>query len=446
MIEVLYTPSTMGNIPIQARIKVVWNSTSNDDSLQTLSLKRETLYQDLMGIQVKLAGIIANWKGNNVKEVFIGIPLALLKEGSYVVEHVISSIINSFFPALHMSTMTINVGHTSDYQRHEVLVQAVAKQRKVIGARMFAMLSSNVATPKFVASKLQGIFKHVKNCSVTVMNEAYLKKHGFGLIMGVGASGKDKPCMVVVKRIGKKGGPVIAIAGKGITFDTGGLAIKQFHDMLDMKYDKIGAVYGSTALLHLLENDNLKHVTFVGLFPLADNAISDRALKPGDVITAFNKKTVEVSNPDAEGRLVLADAFAYSQKFNPDLLIDIATLTGHASHINCWHAGYFYATDERLKQNIVRITDKNGERMLAMPSWKDYDDVLGSPVADYVNSPVRCSDAFVAALFLKQFVPKGSSWVHFDLAHAHRQGDAAPKGHGIRTIIDVVEYFLQHKK
>lgn len=194
-----------------------------------------------------------------------------------------------------------------------------------------------------------------------------------------------------------------------------------------------------------MNDPSLAHVTFVGAFPLAENAISDKALMPGDVITSYNKKTVEITNPDAEGRLVLADAFAYISKYKPDLLIDIATLTGHASSINCWHSGYFYANDTHLKTLVERITNKNGERMLSMPSWEDYDDILSSNVADFTNSPLRCSDAFVAALFLKQFVPEDSTWLHIDLAHEVNLG-GIPRDCGIRTIIDVVYAFLKQKK
>jgi leucyl aminopeptidase len=185
---------------------------------------------------------------------------------------------------------------------------------------------------------------------------------------------------------------------------------------------------------------DLEHISFIGCFPLAENAVSDKALRPGDIVQSRIGLSVEISNPDAEGRLILADAFSifHEKQYRPDMIIDIATLTGHASSINCWHAGYFYANDVKLKDTVEKITEEIGERMIAMPMWDDYDDVLKSNVADITNSPLHCSDAFVAARFLSAFVPKDVQWVHIDLAH-EVDNKTVPVGNGIRSIISIVE-------
>ena len=409
----------------------------------TIKVREKTVYIDLLNARLKIMGLVSTWLANKIKVVCIHVPHALVQAGGHIVDHVLSKVIAEFFQSNHLHSLELRVVHRTG--RSEVLDVAVRKVRKVLGARMFAMLPANVATPQYMARTLRTLFSHIKNCRVTTFDHTQLKAKGFGLILGVGNSGTIKPTFVVVERKGKPGAPVVAIAGKGITFDTGGLAVKTYASMVDMKYDKIGAVYAASALLHLMEDPMLAHITFIGAFPFAENAISDKALMPGDVIVSYNKKTVEITNPDAEGRLVLADAFAYIDKYKPDLLIDIATLTGHASKINCWHAGYFYANDATLKSEVEDVTNKNGERMLSMPMWDDYDSVLQSNVADFVNSPFSCSDAFVAALFLKQFVPKNAAWLHIDLAHEFTVG-SVPRGNGVRTIIDVVHSFLQRQK
>lgn len=442
MLSVEYTPEYTGSHAYS--LKIGWNTDQSD--MNTININEGSIYQDLRVGRVKLAGLLTSWGGKDVVDVKISVPKSMLRKNTRqeVIEHVLVTIINWFFPVSHMSKIRVFITHESSYKKTKILQEVVDKAKKVVGARMFAMIPSNVATPTFVATKFKELFSPIPNCTCRIIDYDELKELGFGLILGVGDSAKDKPCFVVIERRGQANGKKVAIAGKGITFDSGGLAVKTFHGMVDMKYDKIGAVYGASALLHLLEDDDMKNVTFIGAFPLAENAISGRALNPGDVISSYNKKTVEVVNPDAEGRLVLADAFGFLDSYKPDLLIDVATLTGHASSINCWHSGYFYCNDNKLGRYVEEVTDVNGERMLPMPTWEDYDDVLNSNVADYANSPLKCGDSFVATLFLKQFVPKGCKWLHIDLANEFDPG-CPPKGNGIRTIIDTVKHYVNKK-
>ena len=197
-------------------------------------------------------------------------------------------------------------------------------------------------------------------------------------------------------------------------------------------------------MMHIMDDPNWNHVHLIGVFPFAENAISDKAYRPGDVFKSVIGKTVEIANPDAEGRLILADAFGHLHKMvkSPDLVIDIATLTGHAESISCWHCGYFYATPDHLRYDIEKLSDDIGERMIAMPTWDDYGNALKSNVADLSNSPTDCGDAQVAAMFLKEFLPpKTKAWVHIDLAHETDGG--IPHGNGIRTIITTVDAHLR---
>lgn len=444
MLDIVYDPEVDSTEKRKYVLLLNWNHENHD--VNSLNINSATIYQDMRIAKAKIAGLLASWIKSGVVKIYMCIPHALVTQKRVVVEHVIVSIINAFFPNSHMAKIQLIIVHKGSYKKSDTLNKVIDKAKKIVGARMFAMLPSNVATPLVVATTLKQLFEHVPQCSCRIIEYDELKMLGFGLILGVGDSANNKPCLLIVERRGAGShNKTVAIAGKGITFDSGGLAIKTYHGMVDMKYDKIGAVYGASALINLMEADELKHINFVGAFPLAENAVSGSALNPGDVIRSYNGKTVEVVNPDAEGRLVLADAFGFLEIYKPDLLIDVATLTGHASSINCWHCGYYYCNDKYLCDYIRDVTDDNGERMLPMPTWEDYDDVLHSDVADYANSPLKCSDSFVATLFLKQFVPKKCKWVHIDLAHEFETG-CPPRGNGIRTIIDIVEHYFSKTK
>jgi leucyl aminopeptidase len=287
-----------------------------------------------------------------------------------------------------------------------------------------------------MANYVKDLFKDKKNVKVTIFDNKMLTKKKFGLIKAIGDSGLYKANFVIVERKAKPKSKKVCIVGKGVTFDSGGLTVKDAPGMVDMKYDKIGAVYAAYSLLHLIEDSNMESIHFLGLFPFAENAISEYSCRPGDVFTSYGGTKVEIIIPDAEGRLLLADSFDYAMKhFKPDMLIDIATLTGHSDSLNCWHSATYYCENEKLKDYIEKYSYKIGERMIAMPTWDDKDDVFKSVVADITNDPFKCSDSFIAARFLRQFVDDNLIWIHFDLAHELK--NHLPSGNAIRTLIEV---------
>jgi leucyl aminopeptidase len=438
MLNIAYTP----NADFSANAAVftlAWDlDTANSEHVR---IRRKNIYKDIYVAQRKIAAIRVTWGELKVKKVYVLLSDSLLKEDKLIVEHALFAVLQGFLPDKHMPTVDLIVTHDSK-TFHNDISDCLDKMRRVFAGRMMAMIPGNVATPETMSHTFIKMFKSIPGCMVKVFDEARLKKHKFGLILGVGCSTHNKPSFVFVERKGRGKDPLrVALVGKGITFDTGGLSIKNFANMADMKYDKIGAIYASMALIHMLSNKEWDHVTFYGAFPFAENAVSDTALHPGDVVRSYLGKTVEISDPDAEGRLVLADAFGYLHKYQPDLVIDIATLTGHAEIINCWHSGYYFANTKGLRDRVEELSDKIGERMIPMPLWQDYNDVLESNVADLCNSPKMCSDAFVAALFLQQFVPKGCDWVHIDLAHEIGP-ESIPRGKGIRTMINVLEDYI----
>ena len=362
-----------------------------------------------------------------------------------VIQHIIWKFLKHFLPWEHKENCTIIITHASN-KSIDVIADFVVQADKIRDARILAMAPANLAYPSIMCDHFKKLFSAIPHTRVNVINYAQLKKQKFGLILAVGESAENKPEMLVIERRARgsnKNRKTICLVGKGITFYTGGLSIKSNRSMVDMKYDKIGAIYSSYALAHLLENPKYNHIHFIGIFPFAENAVSGKAIHPGDVVTSYLGKTVEITDPDAEGRLILADAFAYSRKFNPDLIIDIATLTGHAEDINCWHHGYYYAVPAPLKEAVEKISYDIGEPMLPMPTWDFHDDVLESEVADFANDPMDCSDAYTATLFMKQFVPPKAEWFHIDLTHEF--DGHVPHGNGIRTVISIVEWWLSNK-
>ena len=407
-----------------------------------VSVTDETVYLDIQKMMTRMQATDLLWDTFNVFKIYIYLPDALLTSKQGLLEFVMSSFTQAFLSNVYKTQNKIIITHSG--KENSRVKNCISMTEKVQVARLFSMLPANVATPEKIAKRIQAIFNKVPRVTTRLLTESYLKQHHFNLILSVNQGSKNKCCMLVIERKTSSKQPTICVVGKGITFDSGGLAIKPLRYMKDMKYDKIGAISGAMALLHLMELKSTKHLNLVGIFPFAENLISSGSIRPGDVIKSHLGKTVEVSNPDAEGRLILADALSYAHKYEPNLVIDIATLTGHAESISCWHKGYYYAIPETLKRLTETATNDIGERMIPMPTWGEYREVLQSKVADLINDSDVCDDSTSAALFLKEFVPKDSQWLHIDLAH--EQNDNIPNGAGVRSIIEIVEQTYGKKK
>ncbi len=266
---------------------------------------------------------------------------------------------------------------------------------------------------------------------VTVLEEKELEKLGMGCLLSVG-HGSASPSKVAVMEWngGKKGEAPLALIGKGVVFDTGGISLKPAAGMEDMTMDMGGAgvVAGVMRTLALRK----ARANVVGLVGLVENMPSDRATRPGDVVTSMKGDTVEVINTDAEGRLVLADVMWYAQeKYKPSAMIDLATLTG-AIIIGLGHenAGVF-SNDDTLCRNFLRAAEAEGEGAWRMPLGQAYDDMLKSQIADMKNVGERAAGSITAAQFLQRFVQDGIAWAHLDIAGvASVKADTAyaPKG------------------
>jgi len=262
--------------------------------------------------------------------------------------------------------------------------------------------------------------KYIKNnlyddITLKVINKEKLKSMGFNLILGVNQGSKNKPMMIVLeyKNAPKSEKPIVLI-GKGVMFDSGGYNIKG-GDFSDMKEDKAGSaiVYG---IFKLLSKFKVKG-NFIGLLPIVENMVDANSVRPGDVLIAYNKKSVEIVDTDAEGRLILADALAYAQKFNPKLCIDIATLTGQASSIFGSKSTVIMGNNNKAIQTMIKSGTINNEKIWELPMWKEYMEYTKSSIADYKNySSDTSAGTITAGAFLYNFVPYGCDWIHLDIA------------------------------
>jgi leucyl aminopeptidase len=273
---------------------------------------------------------------------------------------------------------------------------------------------SNICTPTFVAAQAQEFVKQHKNMTIKVLEEADMKKLGMGAFLAVTRGSAQPGKMVCMEYFGtdKKTAP-IALVGKGITFDTGGISLKTAEGMIAMKYDMCGAAtvlgtFKAAALLKL-------PINLVGIMALAENMPSGTACKPEDIVTTMAGVTVEILNTDAEGRLVLSDALTYCERFKPKYVIDIATLTGAAVIALGHHASALLSNDDTLAADLLAAGEQSYDRAWQLPLWSDYQEQIKSPYADIANTGGRGAGTITAACFLSRFTKK-FKWAHLDVA------------------------------
>lgn len=297
---------------------------------------------------------------------------------------------------------------------------------------------SNIATPEFMADFISQRGKKL-GYKVKVWGPKDIIKMGMGCMYGVAKGSANEPRFVEMRYDGgsSKQKPVVFV-GKGVTFDSGGISIKPAGGMEDMKMDMGGsaAVIGAFEAVAQLK---LK-VNLIGLIPFVENMPDGNSYKPGDILTASNGMTVEIINTDAEGRLVLADALAYAARFNPEFVIDLATLTGAAVIALGHTASIIMSNDEALTNKVKKAGEDVYEKVWELPSWEEYDKLIDSDIADVVHTgPPREAGTIIGGMFLKRFVD-GYKWLHIDIAGtaiSNKATDYVPKhatGVGVRLL------------
>jgi len=281
-------------------------------------------------------------------------------------------------------------------------------------ARELGNLPGNICTPTYLASEAKKLSRRYKSISTKVLSEKQMAELGMGSLLSVSAGSEEPAQLIVMEYKGAaKSQKPHALVGKGITFDTGGISLKPGSGMDEMKFDMCGAasVFGTMNTIAQLE----PKINIVAVVAAAENMPSGQATKPGDVVTSMAGKTIEVLNTDAEGRLVLCDALSYVEKYKPQSVIDIATLTGACVIALGSHATGLFSNNDELAQSLLASGNKTGDRAWHMPLWDDYKKQLKSNFADLANIGGREAGSITAACFLSHFT-ESYPWAHLDIA------------------------------
>lgn len=314
-------------------------------------------------------------------------------------------------------------------------------------ARTLSQTPPNIATPMWIAGECKKMARK-SGLKCTVFSGKKLEDERLNGLINVGKASENKPCMIRLEytpKSGKSKAPIV-IVGKTMSYDCGGLSIKVGGGMVGMKRDKDGGC-GAIGAMHIIANVIKPNRPVVALLVSAENAISDEAYRPDDVIEFRNGVTVEVTNTDAEGRLVLADGLCWAcEKEKPEFVVDIATLTGGVVvALGSPYAG-LWSNDESLVDTFRSAGESTGERVWRLPLDSDYSKMMRSPIADIVNSaPVREASPIQGAAFLEYFIEEGVKWAHVDIAGTHATKSAkgpinpGPTGFGARLLAEVVE-------
>jgi leucyl aminopeptidase len=301
-------------------------------------------------------------------------------------------------------------------QLESELKQVLAVGESVRLTRDWSNEPSNYGTPVYYADEAKKLARQY-GLKCRILTETEAKKEKMGLYLGVGQGSEQEGRIVVLEYVPstKKNYKTVALVGKGITFDSGGISIKPSLRMEEMKHDMTGAatVMGALILASQWRVSN----RVIGVLAFTENMPSGNAIQPGNILTARNGKTVEVINTDAEGRLILADALDFVQDFKPDAVVNIATLTGAVSVALGKQCCAVLGNDETLIETLRRAGEVNGEKMWQLPLFDEYFDDLKSDYADMKNSANDSNGGTIrGAIFLKQFIRKGTRWAHLDIA------------------------------
>jgi leucyl aminopeptidase len=430
-----------GNIRAQ-RLLLVGAGKREDYSLDTVRKVTGSAARFLRGKGARSMAILRRSQldlGKAVQAATEGAILALFEPDMYKTQNkeerrIDELILVAAAPGNHESELAAGV------ERGRVIAEAVNMARELSNE------PSSVLTPTELAERAREVATRF-GLDIDVLDESRMKELGMGALLGV-ARGSDEPAKLIVLRYTPdesepmgNDADVIAVVGKGITFDSGGISIKPAEGMEKMKYDMSGAA-ATLAVMRALAQ--LKpRVNVIGVMPTTENMPSGRAYKPGDVLRAMSGKTIEVINTDAEGRLILADAITYARKLGATRIIDLATLTGAVS-IALGPVNVAALTNDQAFVDEVRAAAREvGERFWQLPMDDDYRDMIKSDIADIKNSAGRYAGTITAGWFLREFADD-TPWVHLDIAGTAWENERkphmakGPTGVAIRTLINYI--------
>lgn len=340
-------------------------------------------------------------------------------EGAFLSQYKFDKYITSRKEILPIKNITIyydNINFKNDIKKARTNSEIICESVKL--ARDLSNMPASELYPEIFARYAKDSAKKF-NYKIDVWDERKIKVNKFGGLIAVSSGSIHPARFIILKYKGNKSeNSNIILIGKGITFDSGGISLKPADRMSEMKMDMSGA---AVVLATMQAVARLKlPVNLVGLIPTCENMPSGSALKPGDIIKQFGGKTTEVENTDAEGRLIIADALAYAQKLNPELVIDIATLTGAVITALGHHVTAIFGNDQKTINTLKILGEKTYERVWELPLYEEYKKQIKSKIADIKNIGTRGAGAITAAMFLKNFISDKNGneykWIHLDIA------------------------------
>lgn len=331
-----------------------------------------------------------------------------------------------------------------DESKIAAMLQGSADAQAIVSgvklARDLVFTPANIANPEYLAATAQEIADEF-NLDITIGDREFMREHNMGALLAVAQGAGFDPRFVVMEHNAGKDLPTIALVGKGITFDTGGITIKSRMGLLGMKSDMGGAAAVLGAMRVAAELDLPLHL--VGIIACTENMPDGLAYRPNDIITASNGKTIEIISTDAEGRMALADSLVYAQRFNPDAVVDLATLTGSSvTALGRGIAASLFSNDDDLRDRLIAAGNATHERVWPMPLFDEYRKTIESPVADLLNSGGAGNGVGTAAVFLEAFTDY--TWAHLDIAgmaltnkkHAQAYEKHDATGFGVRLLTE----------
>ncbi len=371
------------------------------------------------------------WKTRQIVEVF--------DDALYQFKHCKTVIENEF----KTDRLSIIVADNEQQDAQAGLIQGQAIADGVSLAKQLADLPGNICTPTYLADQAKSIAEEFASMSVEILEEVDMEKLGMGALLSV-TRGSRQPAKLIVLNYqgGEKHGKPIVLIGKGLTFDAGGISLKPGLGMDEMKYDMCG---GASVLSTLQVAAQMQlPLNIVGLIPSSENLPDGDANKPGDIVTSMSGKTIEILNTDAEGRLLLCDTLTYAQKFDPEVVIDLATLTGACIVALGRVPSGLFGNDDALCSDLIHAGETANDSVWRLPLWEEYQELLKSNFADMANIGGKDAGSITAACFLSKFA-ENFRWAHLDIAGtAWRTG--LTKGATGRPVPLLAQYLLDRSR
>ena len=390
------------------------------------ALKIKSASCSLVDIEIK--GDDSSWKARQIVEIF----------NDAVYQFTETKSINE--PATKLEKIAIIVPEDAKTQAEKGLIQGIAIAKGINLTKFLADLPGNICTPSYLAEQAVSIASDSKNMTVEILEESDMEALGMGSFLSV-SRGSRQPAKLIVLNYqgGNKGDKPIVLVGKGLTFDAGGISLKPGAGMDEMKYD----MCGGASVLGTLQaaSDMSLAVNIIGIVPSSENMPDGDANKPGDVVTSMAGLTIEILNTDAEGRLILCDALTYAKKFDPEVVIDLATLTGACLVALGRVPSGLLGNDDALCDDLIQSGETACDSLWRLPLWEEYQEQLKSNFADLANIGGRDAGTITAACFLSRFTAD-YRWAHLDIAGTAWRSGGTNKGATGRPVPLLSQYLI----